>query len=266
MRFRSLITPKKAHSCFTELIGLSNCNLTASINSQSHMRVGFDWHGTLFQLYPHHFLDPLNMARAAFGHPPFKDLSESKSVIESLAQAAEVDLAAIKANPEGTTSERQRLNLALDIYKASYRSNVLSPCGLLPGVEETLKALKSQGIELFIISNHMQDLLADDVRKIGLSKYFKYIIGAQDPSEYKPSVLMFKRLFNTMTPSTGTTYYVGDQPSDIKAAQQSGCKAILVSERQIANFEPRPDYWISKLPQLKKLMAITTVSALLPAR
>ena len=225
----------------------------------ARVMVGFDWHDTLFRLYPHHFLAPINKVRAAFGRKALNDLSESKSVIDSLAEAVENDHEEISPSSEKAILKRYKLNKALEIYKANYYQNVISHCGILPGVIATLDELKARGIPVFIISNHMQDLLVHDVRKLGLSHYFSHIIGTTDPTEFKPRNKMFNRLLNSIHSqgwySTDTIYYVGDQISDIKASKNSGCKSVLVSDKH-QYLDPLPDYWITDMIQLVKIIPI----------
>ena len=211
--------------------------------------IGFDWHGSLCELVPHHFLDPLNQVLKALGQPSLEGLGQEISVFDTIANAAKHD--------------RRNTQLALHLFKELYKENFISPYNILPGAKETLEFYKSHRIQTFLISNHMEDLLLHDLKRTKLDSYFMHVIGARDINDLKPKTTMFNRFFMSLGAkhdSTIPTYYCGDSVSDIIAAGNAGCQTILVQKRPIYRPLCKPHTWVENISALPKLVNPTLQS------
>ena len=255
MRFKNLVGRASRYDNFVELIRASKKRQFSS-TCKEKVIVGFDWHGTLYHLYPHHFLIPLNKTREKFGRAPLPSLPPHTSLYGVLAKTAGVELSGSTKDVKEIEENKKKLNLATSYFVSYYRKNVISPVGLLPGVVKTLNSLRENGFELFVISNHIEELLLHDIKSAGLLKYFTYIIGTNGPGDYKPSDKMFTRLRQGLPErdKKSLLYYVGDQPSDIEAAQSAKCSTILVNDKHFLNIRHHPDYWVNEVSMLPSLL------------
>jgi len=177
--------------------------------------------------------------------------------MDSLSQIAGIDPHETVACPVTRRKNKAKLELATSCFKKHYQQNIITPLDILSGVVQALDALRSQQVEMFVISNHLDDLLKHDIEKAGLARYFQHIIGTKAPEEYKPGIEMFRALSNTLpklNKKRDKIYYVGDQLSDIEAAKTAQCSSILVSNKPFTKMDLIPDYWIEAISMLPSLV------------
>ena len=96
-----------------------------------------------------------------------------------------------------------------------------------PGVVETLDALKSDGLELAIVTSKISWGAKGELERAGLLERFATVVGWDDCERPKPApdpLLLAMQRVGLEDPAG--IAYVGDVPTDIQAARAAGCHAV----------------------------------------
>lgn len=180
---------------------------------QQASAVFYDWHGTLFTLNSKHFLDAMNKSLITLGQDPLKSLSESKSVRDTLARC------------KGREEE------AVKIFREEFSKFSISENDLIPGSKDLLKAISRRNISQAIVSNQDQYLLHSEVNRLSLAHFFCSVVGSTSDAHLKPKPDLILHAIKSInfTGDYKRILYVGDTESDVTAAKEAGCTAILIS-------------------------------------
>lgn len=96
-----------------------------------------------------------------------------------------------------------------------------------------LEELRSKNLILGMITNGKGHFQIDNLRALGIEKYFETILVSEWEGIKKPDPQLFKRALEQLNVSPNESIYVGDHPeNDIKAAQNVGMKAIWKKDCQ----------------------------------
>jgi len=97
-----------------------------------------------------------------------------------------------------------------------------------PGVMETLKTLKENGIPIAVASNKMSFIARRVVRMNLLEPYILFTRGPDDlPGKPDPAVIL--ACLETIEAGPDSTVYVGDSVADVRSGKASGCFTVAVS-------------------------------------
>lgn len=119
--------------------------------------------------------------------------------------------------------------VALDrSYVAAFRRTALDMVDefvvALPGVNETLAALRERGIKVALLTNGWSDLQQAKARRAGFEGP---VLISDDIGVRKPAPAAFARLLAELQTVAARTWYVGDSPeTDIAGARDAGLEAI----------------------------------------
>lgn len=96
-----------------------------------------------------------------------------------------------------------------------------------PGVVETLDALRAEGLQLAVVTSKATWGATGELTRARLLDRFATVVGWHDSVRHKPEpeplIVAMERL---RIDDPGTVAYVGDAPSDVRAARAAGCRAI----------------------------------------
>jgi len=140
----------------------------------------------------------------------------------------------------------------------SYMAPLSAQAWPLPGVKETLQALRAQGLKIGLISNTMwpgRYHLADLARH-GLDGYFDHTLFSADAGVWKPHPEIFVRSLAALKAAPQEAVFVGDfVPHDIAGAQAVGMKGVHIMTGEFRHDGVEPDGRISILTELPALIA-----------
>lgn len=176
----------------------------------------FDWDNTLVNTWPliHTAIDEtmLKMGKESWGLKKVRD-NVHKSMRESF--------------PEIFGEEWQA---AGEIYKNSYRSNHLIKLEFLPNAIELLEAISKNNILQFVISNKMGPTLRQELKHLGIDKYFFSIIGASDALSDKPSKepVELALIGSELDIKEDVIWFVGDTITDLSCAVNSNILPVII--------------------------------------
>jgi putative hydrolase of the HAD superfamily len=113
-----------------------------------------------------------------------------------------------------------------------------------PGVERALAALRDAGIRLAVVSNHLfhQPLLSEHLERLGLDRYFEFVISSADYGLKKPDPRIFRTALRRMNVDPADAWFVGDSVEfDVRGAIASGMTPVLYRPPEAELDEPIPD-------------------------
>ncbi|MDX5475116.1 MAG: HAD family hydrolase [Bacillaceae bacterium] len=112
-----------------------------------------------------------------------------------------------------------------------------------------LEELKSSNLLLGMITNGYGQFQMDNIRSLGIEKYFEVILVSEWEQTKKPDPIIFKRALEKLKVASKHSVFVGDHPeNDVKAAQDVGMKGIWKKDPQWDNVQA--DYTVHELAEL----------------
>jgi putative hydrolase of the HAD superfamily len=130
-----------------------------------------------------------------------------------------------------------------------YLSEFKNHCVPFPNLISTLDKLKSRDIRLGMITNGRGQFQLDNIKALGIGKYFDTILISEWEGIKKPDPEIFKRALNQLNVSAQQSIFVGDHPeNDVKAAQNVGMKGVWKKDPQWESIEA--DYIVDDLAEL----------------
>jgi len=95
---------------------------------------------------------------------------------------------------------------------------------------EMLETLHQAGTPMAVVSNKRHDFLLREVSHFGWNHYFKSVIGAGEAEKDKPDAAPVRMAMQAggLNPDIHRIWFVGDTKTDMEAAKQSSCEAVLI--------------------------------------
>ncbi len=169
----------------------------------------FDFDGTLVDSYPA-ITASVNHVRSLHGLPPLPEAEVRRHVGHGAAHLL------------GHTVGSRDLQADLARYRAHHPSVLRSGTRLLPGVAETLAALKAAGIRLGLCTNKPGGFTRELVEHLHLSPLLDVVIGPEDAPRIKPAPDMLLAALSRLGVPPSEALYVGDMVVDIDTARAAG--------------------------------------------
>jgi pyrophosphatase PpaX len=125
-----------------------------------------------------------------------------------------------------------------------------------PGAVEAVRALKSRGSRLGIVTSKNRHGLAKGLVRCGFDGLFDVLVTSDDLEASKPSPEPVYAALARLGEKPGNTLFVGDSPHDIAAGRDAGtttgaCLWGPFSREQLE--AERPDHWFSSFADLTVL-------------
>ena len=117
----------------------------------------------------------------------------------------------------------------LQDYICEFKNN----CIPFSNLTQMLDKLKRSKIKLGIITNGFGKFQMDNIKALGIEKYFDVILVSEWEGIKKPDPEIFTRVLELLNVAPYESIYVGDHPeNDIKASQNVGMKGIWKKDCQ----------------------------------
>lgn len=148
-------------------------------------------------------------------------------------------------------------NSAADGLLADYLERCSSYARALPGMADTLEALRARGISLGIVTNGEMVFQARHIDVLGLRELVDVVLISQAESLRKPEAALFQRAAERLGVPPGRCLFVGDNPeADILGAHAAGMQTAWL--RRGANWPealpPPPGATIDALSEVLTLL------------
>lgn len=153
----------------------------------------------------------------------------------------------LKADLETTLSQfftPEEILKGIPVMRKKYEETYLDKTHFLDGAREVLKALYSNGVILGIASNKFGRFSRGLLKHLGVSDYFKSVIGAGDGLRNKPFPDMIHAALKEMNLLPEEAIFIGDTPTDIDTGKQSGIDVYALptgfySKKELSRARPR---------------------------
>jgi phosphoglycolate phosphatase len=145
-----------------------------------------------------------------------------------------------------------------EFFYEQYEAIHIETLSPLEGAEQTLVALRKEGIYLAVVSNKKGNYLRQEVTHLGWDTFFGQIVGALDAEQDKPAIAPVKLALNRSGVNEGSViWFAGDSQVDLECAHNSNCVPILIRKKEPEALEFKdypPDMHIRDCPALLKLL------------
>lgn len=132
---------------------------------------------------------------------------------------------------------------AKEVFSDSFKAIHLDYLRPLPGAEEMLRGLISDGIYLGVVSNKRGEFLRTEAEVLGWTDLFGALVGANDAEADKPALAPVRMVLagSGIAPG-GQVWFVGDSHIDLHCAVASGCVPVLMRAQppQAGEFAAHP--------------------------
>jgi len=132
----------------------------------------------------------------------------------------------------------------IPMMRRKYEEVYLEKTHLLDGAKEVLDELHFKGIVLGVASNKFGRFSRGALMHLGVSNYFKSMMGAGDVPRNKPFPDMIHAVLKEMNLPPEDVIFVGDTPTDIETGKQAGVDVYALpagfySKIELAEKKPR---------------------------
>ena len=186
----------------------------------------FDLDGTLIDSVPD-LASAVNHMLKTLDREPF----EEETIRYWVGNGAQV---LVKRALSGSSNINEDLNealfhKALDIFLAFYGQHLSNATKTYPHVPATLRALKSEGYRLAIVTNKPYDFVGPILEGLRLDDLFELILGGDSLEKKKPDPSPLLHVCETLNIPLEASVMVGDSKNDILAANAAGMQSIGVT-------------------------------------
>ena len=124
-----------------------------------------------------------------------------------------------------------------------------------PGVVETLKALKTEGLKLGVVTDGVRLKAWMRLNAAGLDKYFDVVVTFEDTGKKKPAKEPFLKACEELKVKPEECLMVGDwMERDIEGAKAVGMKSVLAKYGQVIGKKKGADYEIEDIKELLEVI------------
>jgi putative hydrolase of the HAD superfamily len=137
----------------------------------------------------------------------------------------------------------------LDDYVDEFKNS----CVPFPNLIGMLETLKRKSVRLGIITNGKGKFQMENIKALGIEKYFDTILISEFEGIKKPDPEIFKKSLKQLNALPSESIYVGDHPvNDIRASRNIGMKGIWKRDCQWDNAEA--DFIIDDLKEIATII------------
>jgi phosphoglycolate phosphatase len=132
-----------------------------------------------------------------------------------------LDAALLKARGEGNA------RAALERFLVHYNERLTRHTVPYPGIPETLRALRSEGHALAVLTNKPQRPTIEILKRLDLAPAFAYVVGGDTAAGRKPDPAGLLQLIDRSGSPRESTVLIGDSPVDLETARRGGTRICL---------------------------------------
>ena len=202
----------------------------------------FDKDGTLIDIH-HYWASMIRLRALHLREILFPARADNETVQAHIERAMGIDHASGRMRPEGPVGVKPRpfnvavtrnalldfgLEVSADCIESLFAEvdtatgdDLLPLLRLLPGVSVLLEVLEQNGIAMGIVSSDITTRAEKAMAALGLSRYFRFVIGGDAVSRSKPAPDLVETALGKGVYRREDTVVIGDHPVDI----QMGCAA-----------------------------------------
>lgn len=144
----------------------------------------------------------------------------------------------------------------ITIYKINYFEQ-MEFSKVYDGVEETLRAIKDQDIQVSLLTTKIQDQADTIIDHFNLRQYFDLIMGRREGIQHKPSPEPLLKICNDLGVNSKNTLMVGDTELDIQCGKNAGSYSCGVlygyRTKELLEIE-NPDFTVESIKDILEIV------------
>ena len=129
----------------------------------------------------------------------------------------------------------------VELFRRHYLANPVIYTKPYPGIRETLEELKRLNYKLAVVSNKLEELSKEILKRLNLSNYFDFIGGGDTFPEKKPSPTPVIKTLEILGELPENALIVGDTEADIQAGKNAGTMTALAEWGYVRINSVKPD-------------------------
>lgn len=142
-------------------------------------------------------------------------------------------------------------------FRQIYKENSKSCTTLFDGIDDCLSGINIPSNQLFVVTSKKSVAAEYNLNTLGISHYFKSIIGSDKVEHYKPHPDPIYQARKFLTSPTTLEIMIGDADTDIIMGKSAGVKTCAVTwgAHGIHRLrQSQPDYIVDTVLELKNLI------------
>jgi HAD superfamily hydrolase (TIGR01509 family) len=178
----------------------------------------FDFDGTIADTLPIHeraYQEALKKYKLSFRYTDYLGLS-TFDAIRKFFISNNVNV------PEEEIKELVKLKRKL--ANELYRNEII----FMPGAENFIHTLVKKNYQLFIASSGSKMNVTTGIQTLGIEKYFRAVITADDVTRAKPDPEIFEMVLNNYSIQPGSAIIIEDSVAGLQAANAAGIESVCV--------------------------------------
>jgi HAD superfamily hydrolase (TIGR01509 family) len=121
------------------------------------------------------------------------------------------------------------LRIMVSVYRRHHRTSLIRYSRLLPKAKAVLTHLKKRGYKLAVGSNRPTKFSWILIRRLGLGKYFDYVLCADRLKHGKPHPEILNKIMQRFSLGPKEVLYIGDMVIDVQAGRRAGVRTIMLT-------------------------------------
>ena len=142
----------------------------------------------------------------------------------------------------------------VNIFRKHYTENPVVYTKPYDNVPEVLKELKDMNFKLAVVSNKLEDLSKEILKRLGLIQFFDFVAGGDTFSEKKPSPIPILKTLEILGEESEKTLVVGDTEADLISGKEAGTKTALARWGYVKINSVKPDYELQTPEDILKVV------------
>lgn len=142
-------------------------------------------------------------------------------------------------------------------FRAKYKDNSDLYTALYDGIEGFLDSLSKKTENLFIVTSKKSAAAENNLSKLGVSHFFKAVIGSDKVEKYKPDPDPIYQARKILPAPAALEIMIGDADTDIFMGKAAGVKTCAVTwgaHSKDRLEQAKPDYLIESVPALRDML------------
>lgn len=148
----------------------------------------------------------------------------------------------------------EEIDRALELFRKYYRENPAVYTKAYKGIREVLTHLKAMEKRLAVVTNKMEDLSVEILKRLNLYHYFDMVVGGDTFPEKKPSPVPIKEVLRWLGVDAKEAVMIGDTDTDVRAGKDAGVWTALANWGYVRMDGVKPDFVLHKPEDIINLL------------
>ncbi len=141
----------------------------------------------------------------------------------------------------------------VELFRSYYMESPVVYTKPYEGIPQTIMELRRRGIKLAVVTNKLEELSVEILKRLSLLEYFDIVVGGDTFAEKKPSPVPVSKTLVALGVEPEEALMVGDTEADILAGRRAGIKVALALWGYAGDRAVEPDFILHRPAELVSL-------------